>query len=121
VTAADLAGDWEASEFRFIRLPDQVDTVDVLSAGGSLFVTITSAGEYELAVTLPEGPPDLEAGIIKIDTQSLILYDKADPAYPEEFEFVLETSAMMLTGYVGFDFDGDDIEEDAIVDVTLLR
>jgi hypothetical protein len=121
VTAANMAGDWEATEFRIMRLPDLADTVDVIGGGGSLLLTITNAGEFDMAMTLPGEPQHVDEGIIKIEPGTVAFYDIDDPADPEEFDFALETSSMTLEGYVGFDFDGDEIEEDAIVEVTLVR
>jgi hypothetical protein len=118
---ADLEGTWEGAELLFISQPDEADTVDVISDGGSLTLIIDDDGSYGLAMTLPEDLPALENGTVFIDEARLILIGDSPLSDVMVFNFELAADTLFLDGNSEYDFDDDGTDEPALIEAELQR
>jgi hypothetical protein len=118
-TVGNLAGSWEATEFRFVSEPGQADTVDVIDGGGSMTLTIEADGSYTAAVAIPDQLPATESGTMLIEGRRMVLI--ASVGQPMELTFFWLGNTLELEADSEFDFDDDGLDDDALMEVVLER
>ncbi len=121
MTAADLAGTWEATEFRFVSSPTPTDTIDVIDQGGGLSVTVGADASYELTLTLPAEVPEIEYGVVLLFGDTIVMIDELDPYGSIRFEYGLAGGTITLRGEDTIDFNDppDGIDDPAIVEIVM--
>jgi hypothetical protein len=121
MTAADLAGTWEATEFRFVSTPTPTDTIDVIEGGGGLSVTVGADASYELTLTLPAKLPEIQYGVVLLFGDMIVMIDEVEPAGSIRFEYGLAGGTITLRGEDTADFNvpPDGIEDPAMVEIVM--
>ena len=106
-TVGDLAGTWNATRFLLepVNAP-QVESFDIVAAGGALRMDVRSNGEVVLTTTNPGSTtPDVDTGtIIRLSATRLEL--RLDGESPVQLEYVLGTSELTITGRTLVDVEG---------------
>jgi hypothetical protein len=122
LTIGDLAGDWNASEFRFTSVENPSESAELIEEGGSAAFTISSDGAYTMVVTTPEASVDTTQGFMVLEQGFLLVTNTAAPGSTTAFLVNLAgTTLTMTTDEADFDFDGDGTEEPARLRIVLAR
>ncbi|UCC82813.1 MAG: hypothetical protein JSW46_17890 [Gemmatimonadota bacterium] len=121
LTAADLAGTWEATEFRFVSSPTPTDTIDVIASGGGLSATVQADASYELTLILPPELPEIHYGVVLLFGDMIVLIDEVDPDGSARFEYGLTGQTITLRGEDSIDFNDppDEIDDPAVVEIVM--
>ena len=120
VTAADLAGTWDASSVVFT--PDAGGTaVDVVPMGFGLEITFNAEGGYTATFTEPGEAPDLEIGTYTVVNGVLTLTPAGEDAETMTIDSFSGSTMVVTDSNAEFDFDGDDTEEPANMTATLVK
>lgn len=121
IDPGSLAGTWNAISYAFIDKAEVSETVDLVGRGASLTITFTSDGNYTWDFQDVDGETTLVSGTFTTDDPLLTFSDVGDGT-PEPFLAVrIDDTLSLATGNAEFDFDGDDILEDAQWQIFLLR
>ena len=118
---ADLAGTWTASSIVFTSVADPEVSVDVVTVeGATLTVTLGEDDTYTWIFTneVPEESEN-EAGSYVV-TGSTLTLSQTGHGSPELFTIVRDGNTMTLT-VTDEDFDFTQVEEPAILVITLTR
>ncbi|NIN71242.1 MAG: hypothetical protein GTO46_04755 [Gemmatimonadetes bacterium] len=121
LTAADLAGTWEATEFRFVSTPTPTDTIDVIAQGGGLSVTVAADASYELTLMLPGEVPEIQSGVALLFGDMIVMIDEVSPEGSIRFEYGLAGQTITLRGEDSIDFNDppDGVDEPAVVELVM--
>ncbi len=121
IDPGSLAGTWNARSYAFINKADVTEAVDLVGRGASLTITFTSDGNYTWDFRDVDGATTSVSGTVTTDDPILTFSDVGNGT-PEPFLAVREDDNLSLvTGNAEFDFDGDDVLEDAQWQIFLLR
>lgn len=116
----DIYGQWAAVEFKYQSVPP-VTTVDIVAFGGSATLDLQQDGDFELLVS-PVG--ELSAttyGFWELSQDMMSLTPQGMP-FSWEFDVALIDGDLSLRGAsVEYDFDGDEVPEDATLDMLLSK
>jgi hypothetical protein len=118
--ADQITGIWNATQMEYTckSFPAQVDLVDL---GGSATLTLDEAGTFELIVVEPGEGPDTISGTWQLSADTITITEFGMP-FSIVFDVTLSgNSLVMRGGDVEFDFDGDEVEEEADLDLTFVR
>lgn len=121
INPGSLAGTWNAISYAFIDKAEVNETVDLVGRGASLIITFTSDGNYTWDFQDVDGETTSVSGTFTTDDPLLTFSDVGDGT-PEPFLAVrIDDTLSLATGNAEFDFDGDDVLEDAQWQIFLLR
>ena len=121
IDSGSLAGTWNAISYAFINKADLNEAVDLVGRGASLTITFTSDGKYTWDFRDPDGTTTSVSGTFTTD-DPLLTFSDVGGGTPEPFLAVREDDNLSLaTGNAAFDFDGDDVLDDAQWQIFLLR
>ena len=121
IDPGSLAGTWNAISYAFINKADLSEAVDLVGRGASLTITFTSDGNYTWDFRDVDGETTSVSGMFTTD-DPLLTFSDVGGGTPEPFLAVREDDNLSLaTGNAEFDFDGDDVLEDAQWQIFLLR
>jgi hypothetical protein len=116
----DLEGTWEATEAVVTSVADDPTvSFDLIAEGGTLTLVLNADGGYVFTTTFPEEEPEIEIGTYSVAGDVLTITAVGDD--PETFTIARNGDTMTLTGDDDFDFNDDEIEEDATLEITLAR
>lgn len=130
---SELQGTWDASEYTMTfcgtgSIPDP-SSYDVIAAGGSATMTVQSNGRFTLNIIIMfDGQtfPETVSGTIYFEDGEFfaIQFDDDDPDDPTYFGDTFTGTRFTLnsgTPVAEWDFDGDEIDEEACIFVTFVR
>ncbi len=127
---SELAGVWEATAFLFTYsgqgpVPNP-SFYNVIDEGGSATLTVQSNGIFVLNMTIPNSGPESFSGQMYFEDGEFfaIQFDEDPPDDPTYFGATLDGNMFSLNGgpdTAEWDFDGDDVDEQASVDMTFVR
>jgi hypothetical protein len=132
VFRADFEGSWAATEYKITKKDDAMVSVELISLGGSLSWDAQADGSFSGEVSIPAAlvpPSGLQFSftgtfaIVKQDSIR-ITFDQEVPPFLTSFQggFSLSGDTVTVTDHnTTFDFDGDEVEEDAIFEGTMVR
>lgn len=120
VTLTELAGDYTATVFEFVSTADPNTSFEAIGAGLGLDLSITASGDYTMTIHSPPDPDEVENGVVTLNGNKITL-DAGGEEVSGTFTLNGTTLTLHLTSGVEFDFDGDDTDEPAIVNATLVR
>ncbi len=121
IDPGSLAGTWNAISYGFINKADLSEAVDLVGRGASLTITFTSSGDYTWDFQDVDGVTTSVSGTFTTD-DPLLTFSDVGEGTPEPFLAVrLDDNLKLATGNAEFDFDGDDVLEDAQWQIFLLR
>ncbi len=117
-----LAGVWRASKAEYVSAANSSTKVDVVALGGTLVLTLTSAGTFNVASTSPGEPAISWAGTYSASVDMISFNVTSGFAGTMEFDMTLNGNTLTLTGADSeFDFNGDDAPEEAKLNLVLAR
>ncbi len=118
----DIAGTWNATSAVFMLAADgPAVEVNIVDAGGTATLVIQSNGRFTFTTTLPGEAPDVTTGQLGFDEDLLVVIYDDDPDDFEFFGIQLSGTALSLGGPGTYDFDGDGVEENARIELELVR
>ncbi len=116
----DVYGQWTAVEFKYQSVPPET-TVDIVAFGGTASLDLQEDGDFELVVS-PVGELSVTTyGYWELGQDMMSLTPQGMP-YSWEFDVALIDGKLSLRGAsVEFDFDNDEVPEDATLDMLLAQ
>jgi len=116
----DVYGRWTALECKYQSVPPET-TVDIVAYGGTATLDLQEDGDFELVIS-PIG--ELSAttyGFWELSQDLMSLTPQGMP-FSWEFDVALSDGRLSLRGAsVEFDFDNDEVPEDATLDMLLSK
>jgi hypothetical protein len=118
--AQGLTGTWQATKAEYVRADDLSLTYDVVAHGGTVTLTLTST-DFTLTVTQSGASPQVTPGTWT-STTDLMTLTPSGVSFTWVFEMSQSGNNLTLTGaHVEFDFNGDGTNEQARLNLTLVR
>jgi hypothetical protein len=111
----DVAGVWDATVWRYTSVADPAVTLDVAAEGHAVILTIGLDGRLHFVIQ-PEGWTSTTDEFL-IDGNQLLVRNGES----ESFVFSLEGDILSFSGLQEVDFNGDDIQDPAILEAVLVR
>jgi hypothetical protein len=116
-----LAGTWNARSYGFINKANLSEAVDLVGRGASLVITFTSDGNYTWDFQDVDGETTSVSGTFTTD-DPLLTFSDVGEGTPEPFFAVRNDDNLKLaTGNAEFDFNEDDVLEEAQWEIFLVR
>ena len=120
VTAADLAGTWDATSVVFT--PDAGGTaVDVVLLGFGFEITFNAEGGYTATTDVPGEDPDVEIGTFTVANSVITLTPVGEDAETLTIDSLSGSTLVVTDSNAEFDFDDDDVEEPANMTATMAK
>ncbi len=121
VEVNDLAGTWEATAYVFTSVADPTQMVDIIAAGGSYSLTIAVDSSFTTRFLEPGETMETKTGSVTVLGSTLTIA-KSGQGSPTDFSAVRDGNAMtLITQDEDYDFDGDQVEDEATLRVELTR
>ena len=121
VNVDEIVGTWNATSMVFTSDADSEVSVDLIAEGATLSVVLSAEGTYSLLIQEPGFEPEDEGGTYSVDGAILTL-DPNEFEEDDSFETVLNGNSLTLTSSDDeFDFNDDEIEEAASLEVRMSR
>lgn len=122
ISMRDIAGTWAATRAFFSRAADgPAVSVEIVRLGGTATLMIQTNGRFTFTTALPGESPDVTTGQLGFDEDLLVvIYDDE----PDDFDFFgiqFSGNTLSISGPGTYDFNGDGTEEDAIIELDLVR
>lgn len=115
-----LAGTWRATRAEFASATNASVKVEMISRGATLVLVLDQAGTFTQTFTAPGGPSEVTTGTWSASQDVLTL--RRGPSNTSQFDMTLSGTTLTLTGGSAlFDVNGDDVDEEAKLSVTLVR
>jgi hypothetical protein len=122
ITINDLVGSWNATTVTYTSQENPADRVDRIAGGGFATVTVAIDGGY-VFVLMPAGAEaEVTSGFMVIESGFLLVQNILEPGVTIAFAMTVTSSALgLLSDEPTFDFNGDEEEEPAILQIGLRR
>ncbi len=119
VEPTNLAGTWTATSIVFTSTANSSLSVDEVANGATMSLTMTADGTYAWTFVFPGEPTENESGTYTVSGDTLTV----TPTGGTQETMVVSRNGdtMTLTLADTYDFDGDHVEEDATLVITLTR
>lgn len=116
--ASGLPGTWQASRAEYVWGSVRLDSV---SKGARMVLTLGASSTYTLKTTDPGEPEETSTGTWTASTDVLTLRPTG-MSWTIEFDMNLSASSLTLNGgHVGYDINGDDADEECVLNSTWVR
>ncbi len=116
-----LAGTWKASRAEFVSASNSSVKVEAVSRGYSIVLTLDSGGTFRQVTTEPGMGSDTMTGTWSASSDVLTLRPSG-VTFNIQFDMNLSGSTLSLAGgHVQFDINGDEVDEEAILSLTMTR
>jgi hypothetical protein len=114
----DLAGTWDATQWRYISEPARMDTVNLLGRGVAVSFAIGLDGRY----TLTASPGGTQLGELLVEGSTLLTRNRSG-SIARAYTFALNKNSLSFAGPDRFDFDGNPATPDtlATLEAVLVR
>jgi hypothetical protein len=121
IDTGGLAGTWNAASYSFIMKSDTGVVANLVPRGASYTITFTSGGDFNYTYQDPDGMTVTKSGTYTTEDPLLSLLASGETE-PEQYYAIRSDDILTLrTGLVVYDFDGDQIPEDAELRIFLER
>lgn len=116
-----LAGTWNAASYSFVLKADTSMVENLVLQGASYTITFTNDGQFNSTFQDPDGQTEAKSGTYTTDDPLLSLLEDGETE-PEQFLAIRSDDVLTLrTGLVVYDFDDDQVPEDAELRIFLQR
>jgi len=117
----NIVGTWRATKFEFVSVANAATKVDLIAAGGTGTIVISSNGSFSTTLTAPGQTPLVSTGTyVETATTLTITITNPPPTEVATFAMAVSGNAMVLTGaQVTFDFGSGDVP--AYLNINLTR
>ena len=120
-SATTLAGTWKATRAEFVGASNSSVRVEAVAQGYTIVLTLASSGTFTQAVTEPGQGTRATTGTWSASKDVLTLKTTGQSG-ETEFDMTLSANTLTLNGgHVLFDVNNDDIDEEAILNLTMTR
>jgi hypothetical protein len=121
-TLADIAGTWEASEFKFTSKSNTAVSVDIVALGGDATLTVAGGGTYSLVSLVPGRAIDVVKGELSVEGGTIAVSESSGAGNRMAFQAGLSDNTLtMATGDAEFDFINNGNEEPANLQIVWNR
>jgi len=119
---ASLVGTWTATKAEFTWVANPGTKVNIVAHGSTVTLVLNADHTYTVTVLTPGEPDDVRTSTWSSSADVLTL-NNAPPMQGEmQFDMSLSGSTLTLTGgHTGFDFNDDQIDEDATLNLVLTK
>lgn len=119
VEPANLAGTWTATAIVFTSVANPTLSVDEVADGATMTLQLSADGTYTWNFVFPGEPDENETGTYTVSGSILTVAQTGGSQ--ETMGVSRNGDTMALTLDDTYDFDGDQVEEDATLVITLTR
>lgn len=119
VEPANLAGTWTATAIVFTSVANPTLSVDEVADGATMTLVLSADGTYTWNFVFPGEPDENETGTYTVSGSILTVAQTGGSQ--ETMGVSRNGDTMALTLDDTYDFDGDQVEEDATLVITLTR
>jgi len=118
----ELAGTWRATRVEFVSAANPATKVELVSTGAVYTLTLTASGTFTLTGTHPGDDPLSVAGTYSASVDVLTLTYTSGFFGESQFDMSLNGNSLRLDGgHVPYDVNGDDQDEEALLNLVLAR
>ena len=115
ITVEDLAGDWEATQFRFTNNSNSSEVVDLITGGATLDVIVAASGTVTSVFDDGQGGSSSDSGTFSASGTTLTIAG-------DTFEAERSGDVLILTDENNeYDFDNDGSDDPATLQIRLER
>jgi hypothetical protein len=116
-----LAGTWKASRAEFVSASNSSVRVEAVSRGYTILLTLEGGGTFKQVTTEPGKASETMTGTWSASSDVLTL-KPSGVSFNIQFDMTLNGNALTLNGgHVQFDVNGDEADEEAILNLTMAR
>lgn len=121
-TIDDLVGAWSATTVTYTSQQNPGVRVDRIAGGGFATVTVTDGGVYSFVLAPALEAPEVSSGIAVVESGFLLVQNFTEPGVTTAFAVTVGSETLaLLSDEPMYDFDGDEEEEPAILQIGLRR
>jgi len=120
VTLADLVGEWDAASAVFTPVAGGTG-VDVVALGFAFNIVINAEGGYVATLTDPIEGDEIELGTLAVANGVITFTPTGEDPYTMDIVNLDGNTLTVRDDDESFDFDDDDVEEDAILTIVLEK
>ncbi len=117
----ELAGTWNAIEYRFTNPANTAQTVELIALGGSLSILIRADSSYTATIQEPGDVPETRRGTVEIRGDTLTISESGQGSPTPYMARRSGDTLTMTTSDEDFDFDQDGTDDPADVRIVLVR
>jgi hypothetical protein len=122
ITIGDLVGTWNATTVTYTSQENAADRVDRIAGGGFASLTVAPSGEYTFVLVPADGDAEVASGFVVIESGFLLAQNILEPGATVAFAMTVTGSTLgLVSDEPTYDFNGDEEEEPAILQIGLRR
>ena len=119
--ASDITGNWIATKIEYVSKAAPATRVDLIASGGAGTMAINADKSFVFVMAESGEPPDTTTGVWKIDGEMFEVTPTGMP-FSWSWKAVLAGNALTLSGAaMEYDFDGNNVMEQAEQNTALVR
>ena len=116
-----IVGTWTATKVEYVSVSQPVQTVDLIAEGGTATLVLNANESYTFTLTPSGEPPVIDTGDWDLDGDIFTVMPNGT-TFELQFEIALSGNTLTLSGAdAEYDFDDDQQEEDAKMNLVLVR
>lgn len=120
-SSESVSGTWSIAKFEYVNAANSSERVDLIASGYSGTVTLNDNGQYVATITEPGFEPVSTTGTWSYTVDTFTLQETGSSGN-SQFDMDVGNDVLTLTGANSeYDFDGDDVPEPAVWNITLER
>jgi len=116
----DLIGSWDATSIEIVSVANPEVSVELIAFGANGRLVLESNGNFGLSVGVPGEPTEFAGGTWSSTNVLTLSFDSGDIEGTWRFNYILNGDTLRLTG-ADIEFDFDDVEEAAVLNMTMVR
>jgi hypothetical protein len=121
-STTELAGSWRATKVEYVNLTNQSQKVELVSSGAVYTLVLTAGGTFTLTGSHPGDDPISLAGRYEASVDVLSLTYTSGALGEAQFDMTLSGNTLTLSGgHAPYDVNGDDLDEEALLNLVLAR
>ena len=117
----ELAGTWNAIEYRLTNPANTAQSVELIAAGGSLTLVIRADSTYTATIQEPGGAPDTQSGTVEIRGDTLTISESGQGSPTPFMARRSGDTLTMTTSDEEYDFDQDGTDDPADLRMVFVR
>lgn len=120
-SSADLAGTWNVTKYELVSSASSTTKVDLIAQGATATLVMKSDGTYQMTTTIPGQADETLTGTWSASSDVLTT-TQVGMSGNMQFNYTLSGSTLTMWGAdSGWDFNGDDVDEPAKLNMTAVR
>jgi hypothetical protein len=121
-STSELLGTWNATRAEFVSMANPATKAEIVAAGGTVQLVLEQTKAFTFTITTQGDPPWVLGGAWSVSSDVLTLTYTSGLLGESQFDISLSGDVLTLTrGHVGFDFDGNGVREEAMMNMDLAR